>query len=137
MKVFKAVSLVLCLNLALLFAGGAVQTAMACECKSMTSQERMEKADIVFMGLTRGKLYFMDGFYRQAVEVIMMENNNTKTSVHEGAQLMIEQGHNDCAIEFVTDRYYMVYAQLLDDGSFITDKCIGTYRIHLKSDPYR
>lgn len=134
---FKIVSFSLCLCLALFLICSTAQKAHACECKSMTAQERMESADIVFMGLTRGKLYFMDGFYRQAVEVIMMENNNSKTSVHEGAQLMIEQGHNDCAIEFVTDRYYMVYVQMLEDGSFITDKCIGTYRIHLKSDPRR
>ena len=112
--------------------------AQACECPlNVTEAQQREKADMVFMGLTRGGLYFNDGHYRQAVEVIMMEKNATGGLMREGARVMISQPNDSCAIIFRPEEYFMIYAKRTDNGMTMTGQCSGTRRIKLQSDPYR
>lgn len=113
-------------------------SAQACECPvNVTEAQQRENADMVFLGLTRGGLYFNDGHYQQAIEVMMMEKNATGRTIPQGMRVMIAQPNDSCAVIFRPEEYFMIYAKRMDNGMTMTGQCSGTRRIKLESDPYR
>ena len=113
----------------LIFALGFIGTALACECKESTVEQRIENAQVIFSGKLYGDVWESSDHH--------MEGNFAVKKTWKGAESFpsIKTGNVKvvtavdsglCGVKFVPNKDYLIFAQI-DGENLRTSSCSGSW----------